>query len=118
MEEFSFYHIKNSETIIAVPETDNDVENNTRRNGWMRLSWDGADLNARIAALTSSSTRPEALRLRDLTLMKCELHGGKSAGLSQRQLRSSAPVFPLRRHGTVIPNPASELQTDELPKLW
>jgi hypothetical protein len=116
-QEFSFYDIKNSETIIAVPETNRDADND-RRSGWMRVSWDGEDLNARIGALTSPVTRPEALRLRDLALKKGELYGGKNSGLSGRRLWSSTPVASLSRQRTIIPNPASDISTEELPKLW
>lgn len=113
-QEFSSYGIANSETIVAVPESEDATDTANRRNGWLRLSWDNEDLETRIGGLTNQGTRSEAFRLRDMAVMKSEMGGGRSRRGVQSLLRPQQ-IISRRSAPTVFPTVPSEPCTDPLP---
>lgn len=109
---FDFYQVGNSDSIIAVPESDSVAQ--TGR--WIQASRDSEAFDALMNSMMQLSTRRESMRLRDLAIRRKELH-------TRRELHSLSAVSQLPgpeqpRQTTNVTGRADRLSTDPLPECW
>jgi hypothetical protein len=110
-----FYGLKDMETIIAVPKA---AEANALLNRWVHISRDSDSFETSIKGLTSDSTRLEAMRLRDLVLMKREMAPRKLRLAAQRMQSAAAMPKIVQPHPTLIGPQPGTMSTEKLPVLW
>jgi hypothetical protein len=118
LQQFGFYGIQNGDSIIAIQEPADSAETMLRQSQWLRLSLDHDFLEDRLRLVVNERTKSEALRLRDIALMKRELPTKRARRLIQSFLDLGSTGFQRQEFKTVIPPAASELSTAELPRLW
>jgi hypothetical protein len=116
---FEYYQVQSGESIFVIP---NDQETRPtsalQAQHWIRLSNDAEAINRLIDSVVNTKTRREVMRLRDVALLKQEIH-------RRRCLRSDLSfTVPQRnhiqpnRHPTVIVSPITELPSEALPVPW
>jgi hypothetical protein len=110
-----FYGLKDMETIIAIPKA---PATNALLSRWVHISRDSDSFEMSIRGLTSQATRLEAMRLRDLVLMKQET-APKKLRLAARRMPSAEGMPSVgESHPTKIGPPPRTMSTDKIPVLW
>jgi hypothetical protein len=105
-----FYGLKDMETIIALPKT------NALLSRWVHISRDSDSFETSIKGLTSDATRLEAMRLRDLVLMKREM-APKKLHLATKRLPQVGGLSTTEHPTLIRPQPPT-VSTERLPVLW
>jgi hypothetical protein len=108
-----FYGIKDMETIIAVPKPTDRASGVLDH--WVRISRDPEWFENSVKSLTMESTQREAMRLRDVVIMKREL-AAKGFRRYVRQVPRPDPTDVL--HTTNIPQRPERPSTETLPVPW
>jgi hypothetical protein len=105
-----FYGLKDMETIIALPKA------NALLSRWVHISRDSDSFETSIKGLTSDATRLEAMRLRDLVLMKREM-APKKLHLTAKRLPQVGRLSTTGHSTLITPQPPT-VSTERLPVLW
>jgi hypothetical protein len=109
-----FYGLKDMETIIAVPKA---AAPNGLLSRWVHISRDADSFEMSIKGLASRATRLEAMRLRDIVLMKREMAPKRLRLAAQRMPPGGFPRI-AQSNPTKIGPPPRTVSTDKLPVLW
>jgi hypothetical protein len=116
---FEQYKMQSGESIFVIRNEEEERPTSIlQAQHWIRLSNDAEAISRLIDSVVNTNTRREVMRLRDVALLRREIHRRHSL---RSDLSFTVPqpnhVQP-NRHRTVIVSPITELPSEALPVPW